>query len=1057
MIMVLGLKAKNRRSPSVHVDYVIHIQEIKPWPPSQSLRTLRAVLIQWEHGERNSGSTNQVVPSLGTGSGVGDGRIEFNESFRLPVVLLRELSAKGGDRETFQKNCIEFNLYEPRRDKTGQLLGTAVVDFADHGIVEEPLCISAAINCKRTYRNTAQPLLFLKIQCVERSKMNSSTRDRLMREPSMDRNEVDSVSALMNEEYAEEAETASYSDDDISSHSSVVVSSSAADSNGGSPPQNNENGLEGARNSSIAGSEYVPTPKRDLAKEDDNQLIESNASSKGNSSLASSMDLSSDLAWITKKIGSCTVQSPSSSSKHEETEVPGVGHTNTITSEGQSSEASTPSGPLKKDIFSNLDVMADEKSALMISKDNHTHGHLDNTAKIPSTGLHDCARNILTQEGDGDCERRQGHKESGEQVEFVEEEEQSIEDEQLCRFSQDESRKQVSLESDALSPSQDFLALKDAPQNTDRFRHLKSVRSPIDSNRNNASVRVNPYVSGGMQNGSPGLTSSMRKDSKVHPKETRNTLLDNKIQLLEQRVKALEGELREAAAIEVGLYSVIAEHGSSKNKVHAPARRLSRFYLHACKANSQSGAGRAAKSAVSGLILVAKSCGNDVPRLTFWLSNTIVLRAIISESLGEMQLVLPAGPATQQKVNRNRDKKSSPIKWQPLSTKGMKGSQDWEDPQTFKSGLENVEAWIFSRIIESIWWQTFTPQMQSAAAKMISKDVLSDPSKKYRRTLSSNDQEQCTFSMELWKNAFRDACERICPVRAEGHQCGCLPILPRLIMEQCVARLDVAMFNAILRESADDIPTDPVSDPIGDAEVLPIPAGRASFGAGAQLKNAIGNWSRWLTDLFGIDDEDEELREVVKGSDESSDDERPGKDASLKSFHLLNALSDLMMLPKDMLLSKTIRKEVCPTFGPALIRRVLNTFVPDEFCPDPIPKVVLEALNSEDSFEDKEDSVVNFPCAAASIVYAPPSAASVAGFLGDAGKHSQLTRKGSLVLTKSYTSDDELDELDSPLSSVINDSTHVSPSTKLNWTSKGNSGQHAVRYQLLREVWKNSD
>lgn len=37
-------------------------------------------------------------------------------------------------------------------------------------------------------------------------------------------------------------------------------------------------------------------------------------------------------------------------------------------------------------------------------------------------------------------------------------------------------------------------------------------------------------------------------------------------------------------------------------------------------------------------------------------------------------------------------------------------------------------------------------------------------------------------------------------------------------------------------------------------------------------------------------------------------DERP--DTTFKSFHLLNALSDLMMLPKDMLLSKSIRKEV---------------------------------------------------------------------------------------------------------------------------------------------------
>lgn len=54
-----------------------------------------------------------------------------------------------------------------------------------------------------------------------------------------------------------------------------------------------------------------------------------------------------------------------------------------------------------------------------------------------------------------------------------------------------------------------------------------------------------------------------------------------------------------------------------------------------------------------------------------------------------------------------------------------------------------------------------------------------------------------------------------------------------------MGRLDVAMFNAILRESEEDMPTDPLSDPIGDLRVLPIPAGRSSFGAGAQLKNTV--------------------------------------------------------------------------------------------------------------------------------------------------------------------------------------------------------------------------
>lgn len=61
-----------------------------------------------------------------------------------------------------------------------------------------------------------------------------------------------------------------------------------------------------------------------------------------------------------------------------------------------------------------------------------------------------------------------------------------------------------------------------------------------------------------------------------------------------------------------------------------------------------------------------------------------------------------------------------------------------------------------------------------------------------------------------------------------------------------MARLDVAMFNAILRESGDEIPTDPVSDPISDSKVLPIPAGKSSFGAGAQLKNAV-SYKNYLT------------------------------------------------------------------------------------------------------------------------------------------------------------------------------------------------------------------
>lgn len=223
--MVLGLSSKNRRGSSIQVDYLIHIHDIKPWPPSQSLRSLRSVVIQWENGDRNSGTTNAVAPSLG--SVIGEGKIEFNESFKLPLTLLKDASARN---KGFFKNVLELNLYEPRREKTHQLLATATIDLADYGIVKESFSLTAQLNSKRSYRNTTQPVLYLTIQPVDRRRASSSSMNSLKDEA---KNGGDSVSALMNEEYYKEAEIASITDDDISSHSSLTVSSSTLESNGG--------------------------------------------------------------------------------------------------------------------------------------------------------------------------------------------------------------------------------------------------------------------------------------------------------------------------------------------------------------------------------------------------------------------------------------------------------------------------------------------------------------------------------------------------------------------------------------------------------------------------------------------------------------------------------------------------------------------------------------------------------------------------------------------------------------------------------------------------------
>ena len=73
--------------------------------------------------------------------------------------------------------------------------------------------------------------------------------------------------------------------------------------------------------------------------------------------------------------------------------------------------------------------------------------------------------------------------------------------------------------------------------------------------------------------------------------------------------------------------------------------------------------------------------------------------------------------------------------------------------------------------------QSLTPHMQLADAKITHKDS----AKNYTNMSSSCDQEWGNLSLDIWKNAFREACERLCPIRAGGHECGCLSVLPKLV------------------------------------------------------------------------------------------------------------------------------------------------------------------------------------------------------------------------------------------------------------------------------------
>lgn len=95
-----------------------------------------------------------------------------------------------------------------------------------------------------------------------------------------------------------------------------------------------------------------------------------------------------------------------------------------------------------------------------------------------------------------------------------------------------------------------------------------------------------------------------------------------------------------------------------------------------------------------------------------------------------------------------------------------------------------------------------------------------------------------------------------------------------------------------------------------------------------------------------------------------------------------------------------------------------------------------------------------FPCIAAPVVYRPPSLLDVAEKVADTGGNAKLDRRASMVQRRGYTSDDDLDDLDSPLASLIDKSAlPLLSKGSAHFTAQRGVSMENARYTFLREVW----
>lgn len=162
---------------------------------------------------------------------------------------------------------------------------------------------------------------------------------------------------------------------------------------------------------------------------------------------------------------------------------------------------------------------------------------------------------------------------------------------------------------------------KSAKSSSDNLKNMKVHPKPLSDTSEGADSQALEQDNGVdfLDEASNGARTVCSDDEAIDTEESLKQEdrvdLDQKMEEMETRIKNLESELREVAALEIALYSVVPEHGSSAHKVHTPARRLSRLYIYACKYWSQDRRATVARNTVSGLVLVSKSCGNDVSRL----------------------------------------------------------------------------------------------------------------------------------------------------------------------------------------------------------------------------------------------------------------------------------------------------------------------------------------------------------------------------------------------------------------------------------------------------------
>ncbi|KAJ9518018.1 hypothetical protein QJQ45_004301 [Haematococcus lacustris] len=426
----------------------------------------------------------------------------------------------------------------------------------------------------------------------------------------------------------------------------------------------------------------------------------------------------------------------------------------------------------------------------------------------------------------------------------------------------------------------------------------------------------------------------------------------------------MQQELVSCVVTEVVVHLARMTAATSKRKeraVHGAARRLARTLV--CLGPQQAPA-----FANHALRLIASSVecsAGDPSGLAFWWSNLVQLRGLMQSS------TLPASAAL-----------AGAVVPQALAT----------------------EQRTFQLLLTIVWNELTAPAVVGGTNASQAAPVSGQPAgqaTKQSPNISSRRLQQ-EGAVKKWFEGldkvklFLQAISPMPALQDDNSQCssaGHMALLRSQLLLQCLRRLDLLLFFNLLATGpgADSllIDYDPSASlwgaPDKPAPVLltaytPFSRGQLTFGSGMSVKMIVTRLQQWADGSGSAGAQDPASAAAMLATTLPA---HPGMHSLGSSgsgmatpvlFPLLRAAADLLMMPKEMLMDPSIRRDCGQALSARTVLFILDNFQPDEYAADPISPDILAELREDNLQGGAAVGAVGMPpLTHMSTVYRPPA------------------------------------------------------------------------------------